>query len=263
MIYLVIFILFAAGLLVSALLLHLTIKIFKVSGANYRTTFIVFIWQWIAALVIGAVLDIIMSFLGLVDMGTILAVFIGAVVFHKLLQKYYRTGFKKNISIYIVSAVMTAAAFLVIIIPMRSFVIMPFYVKGSAMEPTYKDGDYLLINKLSKKYQRGDIVIFRYPQNPKEFFIKRIIALPGEKIQLKNGLVYLYNQQNPAGYQLNEPYLQSNTKTFGLDEKVIELGDNEYYMLGDNRSASKDSRSFGPVKESYFIGKVWFKAGER
>jgi len=140
---------------------------------------------------------------------------------------------------------------------------MPFYVKGAAMESAYKDGDYLLINEFSKNYQRGDVIIFRYPKNPQEFFIKRIIALPGEKVQLKEDPVYLYDKQNPNGYKLSEPHLSPDMQTFGLDENIVELSSNEYYVLGDNRKASKDSRSFGAVEDSYFIGEVWFKAGEK
>ncbi|MBU2221195.1 MAG: signal peptidase I, partial [Candidatus Omnitrophica bacterium] len=165
--------------------------------------------------------------------------------------------------IYVVFTIITVIVSLAIIIPIRSFVIMPFYAQGTAMEPTYKDGDYLLINRFSKDYQRGDVIIFRYPKNPQQFFIKRIIALPGEKVQLKEGSVYLYDTQNPNGYKLSEPYLVPDMQTIGLDGNIIELASNEYYVLGDNRNASKDSRSFGAVEDSYFIGEVWFKAGEK
>lgn len=261
--FLVLLVLIIAGFAFDALLLHVTTKIFKVNGANYKTALIITGIGWISALIIGVILGIILISLGLEDISTILVIFFEAVIFHKLLKKYYQTSLKKNIAIYAVFTIITVIASLAIIIPIRSFVIMPFYVNGSTMEPTYIDGDYLLINEFSKNYQRGDVIVFRYPKNPQEFFIKRIIALPGEKVQLKEGSVYLYDKQNSNGYKLSEPYLAPDMQTFGLDENIVELASNEYYVLGDNRKASRDSRSFGAVKDSYFIGEVWFKAGEK
>jgi signal peptidase I len=263
MIYLLIPAAIIAGFAFEALLLHVTTKIFKVNGANYKTALIISVIQWISVLVIGLILGIILSIFGFENFSTIIGIVIGFVIFHKLLQKYYLTSLKKNIAIYVVLTIITVIASLAIIIPVRSFVIMPFYVQGTAMELTYKDGDYLLINRFSKDYQRGDVIIFRYPKNPQQFFIKRIIALPGEKIQLKDGSVYIYDKQNPNGYKLSESYLVPDMQTIGIDENIVELASNEYYVLGDNRKASLDSRSFGAVEDSYFIGEVWFKAGEK
>lgn len=263
MIYLLIPVAIIAGFAFEALPLNITTKILKVNGANYKTALIISVIQWISVLVIGIILGIILSIFGFQNFNTILSIVIGFVIFHKLLQKYYQTSLKKNIAIYIVFTIITVIISLAIIIPVRSFVIMPFYVKGSAMEPTYKDGDYLLIDEFSKNYQRGDVIIFRYPKNPQELFIKRIIALPGEKVQLKEGSVYLYDKKNPNGYKLSESYIAPDMQTFGLDENIVELASNEYYVLGDNRNASKDSRVFGPVNDSYFIGEVWLKAGEK
>lgn len=148
---------------------------------------------------------------------------------------------------------------LVIIIPIRYFLIQPFYVKGASMEPNFFDHEYLIINEISYRFnkpERGEIVVFRYPRNPQEYFIKRIIALPREKIQIKNGQVYLYNENNSGGVILEESYLAPDTKTYGLSEDIISLDENEYYVLGDNRNSSKDSRSFGPISKSYITGKV-------
>lgn len=263
MIYLLISITIIAGLAFDTLLLHVTTKIFKVNGANYKTALIISILQLISILIIGIILGIILSAFGFEDISTILTILIGVVIFHILLQKFYQTRLKKNIAIYAVLTIITVVVLLAIILPVRSFIIMPFYAKGTAMEPTYKDGDYLLIDKFSKNYQRGDVIIFRYPQNPQAFFIKRIIALPGEKVQIKDGSVFLYDKQNPSGYKLSEPYLASDTKTLGSDENIVELANNEYYVLGDNRNVSNDSRSFGVVKDSYFIGEVLYKAGKK
>ncbi|MCG2701061.1 signal peptidase I [Candidatus Parcubacteria bacterium] len=148
---------------------------------------------------------------------------------------------------------------LAIIIPVRYFLIQPFYVKGASMEPSFFDHEYLIIDEISYRLddpERGDIVVFRYPKNPQEYFIKRIIGLPEERIQIKEGQVYVYNQENPDGVKLWEPYLTDGTKTYSLSEDIVILAEDEYYLLGDNRNSSKDSRSFGSVKESFVIGKV-------
>ncbi|MFH1522990.1 MAG: signal peptidase I [Patescibacteria group bacterium] len=148
---------------------------------------------------------------------------------------------------------------LAIIIPVRYFLIQPFYVKGASMEPNFYDHEYLIIDEITYRFkepQRGDIIVFRYPRNPQEYFIKRIIGLPGEKIQIENGEVYIYNDEYPEGINLDEKYLFNDTKTYSLTEEVISLSGKEYYTLGDNRNSSKDSRSFGPVNESFITGRV-------
>ncbi len=151
---------------------------------------------------------------------------------------------------------------LVIIFPIRYFLIQPFYVKGASMEPSFFENEYLIIDEISYRLhepKRGDIVVFRYPRNPQEYFIKRLIALPGEEIQFKDGNVIIYNDKHPDGIVLNEPYLKPGVKTYGLTDEKIKLEKNEYFMLGDNRNASKDSRRFGPVNKNFIIGKVLFR----
>ena len=130
------------------------------------------------------------------------------------------------------------------------------------MEPNFFDHEYLIIDEITYRFEepkRGDIVVFRYPRNPQEYFIKRLIGLPGETIQIENGSVIIYNEANPEGMTIAEEYLEPGTKTYGLTESKIELNGNEYYVLGDNRNSSKDSRSFGPVNESFITGRVLFR----
>ena len=151
---------------------------------------------------------------------------------------------------------------LAIILPVRAFLIQPFYVKGASMEPNFFDHEYLIVDEISYRFNeptRGEIVVFRYPLNPQEFFIKRIIDLPGESIQFKDGRIYIYNLQNPQGFLLDEPYLDESLLTSASTDAKILLGANEYYLLDDNRMASKDSRIFGPVNKSFIIGKVFFR----
>jgi signal peptidase I len=146
---------------------------------------------------------------------------------------------------------------LAIIIPIRYFLIKPFYVKGASMEPNFYDHEYLIINEISYRFnepERGDAVVFRYPFDPSQYFIKRIIGLPGEKIKLSAGKIYI----TPAGSSqeglLEEDYLLPAMKTLGSIELI--LAEDEFYLLGDNRLASLDSRAFGPIKRSHIVGKT-------
>lgn len=168
----------------------------------------------------------------------------------------------KNFFSYIFELIKIVAISLAIIIPVRYYLIQPFYVKGASMEPNFYDHEYLIINEISYRLnepQRGDIVVFKYPKNPQEYFIKRIIGLPGERVQIKDGEVRIFNDTYPDGLILEEVYLEEETKTYSMNEEIISLGEEEYYVLGDNRNSSKDSRSFGPVDRSFIVGKVWFR----
>ena len=150
---------------------------------------------------------------------------------------------------------------LVIIIPVRYFLIQPFYVKGASMEPNFYDHEYLIIDEITYRFrdpERGEIIVFRYPRNPQEYFIKRIIGLPGEKIEIKDDKVKIFNAENPNGFALDESkYLSSSVTTSGEINQT--LGE-EYFVMGDNRQYSSDSRSWGPVPEADVMGKVVLRA---
>jgi len=161
----------------------------------------------------------------------------------------------------------------VIIVPIRVFLIQPFFVQGASMEPNFEDKQYLIVNELGykttsisslftvkpfKELQRGDVVVFRYPKNPSIFYIKRIIGLPGEKIEISNDKVKIFNSENPNGLVLDEgKYLSASVMTAG--ETNLTLGD-EYFVMGDNREYSSDSRSWGPVPADDVMGKVVLRA---
>lgn len=168
----------------------------------------------------------------------------------------------KKILLGLQEFVKMAAIAIVIIVAVRYFLIQPFYVKGSSMEPTFSNYEYLIIDELSYHFndpQRGQVVVFRYPRDPQEHFIKRVIGLPGETVQIKDNHIYIYNEEYPNGYILKENYLSEDVVTFANNENLIKLGADEYYVLGDNREASQDSRFFGPVKRSFITGKVWIR----
>lgn len=150
----------------------------------------------------------------------------------------------------------------VIMVAFRIFVAEPFVVSGSSMVPNFHNREYLVIDKMSYRFnqpERGDVIVFRYPKDTSQYFIKRIIGLPGEKVQIDNGKVKVFNQDHPDGVIIEEPYLPSNDITFGKDE-VVTLGTDEFFVLGDNRLASSDSRVWGILPLHDFIGKVWLRA---
>src|SRR3990167_1730048 len=124
---------------------------------------------------------------------------------------------------------------LAIIIPVRYYLFQPFFVKGASMEPAFNDGDYVLIDEFSYNFRdphRGEIIIFRSPQDRSQFFIKRVVGLPGEQIQIKNNEVVISNKENPKGFVLNESAYLSDTATLGNIKTILE--ENEYFVLGDN-----------------------------
>lgn len=161
---------------------------------------------------------------------------------------------------FVFELVQVLAVSLAIILPVRYFLIQPFYVKGASMEPNFFDHEYLIIDELSYRFNaptRGDIVVFRYPADPKQFFIKRVIGLPGETVEIANGRVRIYNDKDPNGVTLDETkYLDQDVT---VATQTVTLKADEYYLLGDNRSASLDSRYFGPVKKSAIVGRVWVR----
>ncbi|MFA7170068.1 MAG: signal peptidase I [Candidatus Paceibacterota bacterium] len=151
---------------------------------------------------------------------------------------------------------------LIIIFIVRSFVIQPFFVKGASMEPNFEDGNYLIVNEIGYRLEspnRGDVIVFKYPNDPSEYFIKRVIGLPGESIEIKNNKITIYNAEHLDGFVLDESaYLPSTTVTSGTIFET--LGDTEYYVLGDNRIASSDSRRWGKLDNRFIIGKAWVRA---
>ncbi|NMC51889.1 signal peptidase I [Candidatus Kuenenbacteria bacterium] len=149
---------------------------------------------------------------------------------------------------------------LAIILPIRYFIIQPFYVKGASMEPNFFDHEYLVIDEISYRLgeiKRGDVIVFKYPEDPKQYFIKRIIGLPGETIKIKEGKIVIINKDHPEGFFLEEKGYLPEVYTQG-DIDLL-LGVNEYYVLGDNRTASLDSRVFGPIERSNIVGRAWIR----
>lgn len=146
----------------------------------------------------------------------------------------------------------------VVVIPFRLFIAQPFVVDGASMDPTFKDSEYLIVDELTYHFQdpkRGSVIIFKYPEDPSKYFIKRVIGLPHDTLSMRNGVVTITNSANPDGFTLNEPYI-----VYGRpDNATYVLGDGEYFVMGDNRAGSADSRLWGALPESHIIGRPIFR----
>jgi len=144
---------------------------------------------------------------------------------------------------------------LIIVIPIRVFIAEPFIVSGSSMVPTFENGDYLIIDKVSYELgspKRDDVVVFRYPGDTSKFFIKRIIGLPNETVDIKGNEVTITNEDYKDGFKLDQPFV----KNLSNNDTHFELKSDEYFVMGDNRSASSDSRYWGAVKKDLLTGKA-------
>lgn len=144
---------------------------------------------------------------------------------------------------------------LIIVIPIRTYIAQPFIVSGLSMFPTYEDGEYLIIDELSyylRSPERGEVVVFRYPNDPSKFFIKRLIGKPGETITLSGNKVTIKDAGGTTS-TLTEDYIN---KDIFYDYQKIILDDGEYFVMGDNRQFSLDSRSWGAVDEDLIKGRV-------
>lgn len=145
---------------------------------------------------------------------------------------------------------------LLVALPFRFFVAQPFIVSGASMDPTFMDKQYLVVDELTYDFQeaqRGDVVIFRYPLDTSKYFIKRVIGLPGEHVVVEGTRVSIFNKEHPEGLVLSEPYVKNpdNIKTAN-----ITLGSDQYFVMGDNRANSADSRYWGPVPKKDMIGRA-------
>ena len=159
---------------------------------------------------------------------------------------------------------------LIVTLSIRMWIADPFIVSGASMVPTFENGDYLIVDQLSYRLgtpQRNDVVVFLYPLDPKsspernfiakifdpgKYFIKRIIGLPGETVDIKGNAVTIKNEGHAEGFNLDEPYVKNTAN----NDMHVELAGDEYFVMGDNRGGSSDSRSWGPVKREFLTGRA-------
>ncbi|MEK7576547.1 MAG: signal peptidase I [Patescibacteria group bacterium] len=146
---------------------------------------------------------------------------------------------------------------LLVVIPIRFFVAQPFIVRGASMEPNFYDGEYLVVDEIKYRFnapERGEVIVFRYPNDPKQFFIKRIIGLPGETVNLEGGHVEIVSLKDKKTIVLNESYI--DPKILTVPDRTVTLKEGEYFVLGDNRLSSSDSRVWGVLPYQNIVGRV-------
>jgi len=146
---------------------------------------------------------------------------------------------------------------LIVVIPIRMYVAQPFVVNGASMSPTLETGQYLIVDQLTYHLtnpDRGDVIVFRFPQDTSKFFIKRVVGLPGETITISGQNVTITDKDGNETV-LDEPYIELTKESF----TETTLDDDEYFVMGDNRNASLDSRIWGPLDEKYIIGRAYIR----
>lgn len=165
----------------------------------------------------------------------------------------------KNALSFILEIIKISLIALAIVVPIRYFLFQPFFVRGESMDPNFENGDYLIIDEITYRFrnpERGEVIVFQSPADFSQRFIKRVIGLPGETIKISGGQVMITN--NSGTQVLNESEYLAGIKTGGDTE--VDLKENEYFVMGDNRPFSYDSRRFGAIKKESIIGRVAIRA---
>lgn len=164
---------------------------------------------------------------------------------------------------------------LIIVLPIRAFIAQPYIVSGASMDDTFHNGNYLIVDEISYRFEepkRGEVIVFKvpkaglemqnFPENKTVYYIKRIIGLPKETIEINGDKVKIFNEKNPKGIVLEEPYINledsPNSPLIDLKRKIT-LGENEYFVMGDNRHNSSDSRIWGALPKENIIGKAFIR----
>ncbi len=165
-------------------------------------------------------------------------------------MKFLESAFKEILT-FIVLAI-------IIVVPIRLFVAQPFVVEGESMHPTFESGNYLIVDELTyhlSNPKRGDVVIFRYPGDPKVFYIKRIIGLPGEVVHINHGKTTV-TKADGTTVTLGESYVVAEDATYTQDTT---LGTDQYFVMGDNRPRSSDSRIWGALPKKNIVGRAYIR----
>ena len=165
----------------------------------------------------------------------------------------------KQVLLFIAELAEVLVVSLLAVFLVRYFIAQPFLVRGSSMEPTFTNGNYLIIDEIAYRFrnpQRGEVIVFRFPREYSTFYIKRIIGLPGETVEVKNNEVTVIDV-NGNKHVVGEKYLPVGEKTNG--DILEKLNSGQYFVMGDNREFSYDSRMWGSVPEGNIIGLVRFR----
>lgn len=165
-------------------------------------------------------------------------------------MKFLESAFKEILTFVVLA--------IIIVVPIRLFIAQPFVVEGESMHPTFESADYLIVDEFSYLIgdpHRGDVVIFRYPGNPSVFYIKRIIGLPGETVHINHGVTTI-TKVDGTSLTLKEPYVVAEDATYTQDTV---LTPDQYFVMGDNRPRSSDSRIWGPLPKKNIVGRAFIR----
>jgi signal peptidase I len=145
-----------------------------------------------------------------------------------------------------------------VIVPIRLFVAQPFLVQGESMYPTFHDKEYLIVDQVTYRMhepERGDVIVFRYPRHPETFYIKRIIGLPGETVSIQKGITSVTTQDGEQ-ITLDESFVVNEDVSYNTS---LTLSEEEYFVMGDNRPKSSDSRIWGALPRENIVGRAWLR----
>jgi len=173
-------------------------------------------------------------------------------------DEVYEKGSLSKAGLFFLELIKIGILACITIFVIRYFLFKPFSVKGQSMEPNFYESDYLIIDEITYRFRepaRGEVIVLDSPVST-DFYLKRIIALPGERVKIENGKVIIYNNDNPKGLILSENYLNEMDTSGSIS---LTLGSDQYFVLGDNRGASFDSRRFGAISREAIVGKVWLR----
>jgi signal peptidase I len=146
----------------------------------------------------------------------------------------------------------------IVVIPIQTFIGRTFIVVGNSMYPTFENKDYLIIDKLYYQFsdpKRGEVIVFHPPVNEDTYYIKRVVGLPGETVTVKRNEVLIQNTDSPEGFLLEQPYTSSEGDSY----KTVKLESDEYFVMGDNRAVSSDSRVWGALPRKNISGRAFIR----
>ena len=172
---------------------------------------------------------------------------------------HYNTGMhdenRENFFTEILKFGLTAV---IIVLPIRLFIAQPFIVSGSSMEPTFEDRQYLIVDELSYRFEspeRSDVIVFRFPKDESRYLIKRIVGLPGETVAIEGNQIAITTKAGER-VALEEPYV---VREGNGNAMTVVLEPDQYFVMGDNRPASSDSRMWGPLEEGNIVGRAFLR----
>ena len=239
----------------SSLILHWLTKVYKLEKPDLKRAFKVILYYGIIYIVGALVIGLIALIFKVPFLADIFSLIFGFYILNYFLTKHYKSKWSVSLRVYLVLVLVGIVTSIVLLLPFRYYVATPFYVQGENMEPLLFKNDLMFVKKLSVEYEQGDIVVFQNPKNEQQFIVSRVIGLPGEKVVIKENAVYVND------FLIDESeYLSGDIKTTG--EAEVTLASEEYYLLGDNRDDSLDSRNFGAVKKELLQGEVFFYMGQ-